>query len=167
MIIEKPDQLQKNTEKRVKKMKQFFSQKPKLKVFLNTEKYDQMIAQVGIPFAALCEHHRVSFHGYASVAYIADKYLIGLSKLARVVEFRLNPTIETLQEKATEQITNDLLTSLKPKGLMVVIKAQHDCIAYRGVKKPSITITSSVRGVFASDLGARQEFLSLINSNHN
>ncbi len=164
MTIEKSEQLQKSTAKRISKMEAFFKQKPKLKAFQNTEKYDQMIAQVGIPVSALCEHHGVSFHGEVAISYIPGSYLVGLSKLARVAEYYLNPTVRTLQERATQQIVNHLLKELKPKGLMVVIKATHDCITYRGVKKPSLTITSSVSGIFSTDLGARQEFLSLINN---
>lgn len=165
MIVEMPGELKKATKKRIAKMKAHFRERPKLKVFLNDKLYDQMIAQVGIPVSALCEHHGVAFHGEVSIAYIADKHLIGLSKLARVAEYFLNPTVFTLQERATEQIKNFLNKELKPLGLMVVIKAQHDCITYRGVKKPSTTITSSISGVFKTDPTAKSEFLQLINSN--
>lgn len=158
--------LKKETQKRVLKLKQEFKE-PKLKVFENIEGYNQIIAQVGIPVTALCEHHHVAFSGCVHIAYIPKDSLIGLSKLARVAERHLNPTVQTIQEKATYRILNDLKKALDPQGIMVVIKAVHNCIAYRGVKKPSITITSAVDGVFADyTSGARQEFLSLINSNY-
>lgn len=165
MKIEKRIQLKKETKKRIERMKREFGKKLILKVFENDEKYDQIIAQVGIPVTALCEHHELAFTGTCSIAYIPDKYLLGLSKLGKIAELYLNPTIKTLQERATQQIINHLKKYLKPKGLMVVIKAQHSCISYRGVKKPSLTITSAVDGLFSTDNNARQEFLSLINSN--
>lgn len=160
--------LKKETARRIKKMQQEFRKPWKFTVFQNKHNYDQIIAQVNIPITALCEHHHVAFHGIANIAYIPGDWVVGLSKLARVAERYLNPTVYTVQEKATHLIMRDLKKALNPKGVMVVIKATHDCIAYRGVKKPSITITSAVDGVFAEDTnGARQEFLSLVNSNHN
>ena len=162
IIIEKEKDLQKNTQKRKKAMVKEFQKELRIKLFENKEKYDQMIAQVKIPFFALCEHHEISFEGEASVAYIPDKWLTGLSKLARIVEYFLNPTIKTIQEKATHQILNCLVKALNPKGVMVVIKARHSCICYRGVKKPSLTITSAIYGGFKDNISTRQEFLSLI-----
>jgi len=162
VIIEKEEDLEKETEKRIMKMKKQFKREPTIKLFENKEKYDQIIAQIGIPFSALCEHHHVSFEGGVSIAYIPDKYLTGLSKLARIVEYYLNPTIKTIQERATKQILDCLIKTLKPRGAMVVIKARHGCICYRGVKKPSWTVTSAVYGVFRKNLSARQELLSLL-----
>ena len=157
--------LKKETKKRIEKMKREFSEIPKLKVFENKEGYNQIIAQVGIPLTALCEHHEVAFFCSASIAYIPGRWLIGLSKLARIAQEFLNPTIKTLQERATQQIINKLEEGLKPKGLMVIIKGRHSCISYRGVKKPSITITSAVKGIFATDSSAKSEFLQLVNHN--
>jgi len=162
IIVEKKKDLKKNTQKRKKAMVKEFQKELRIKLFENKEKYDQMIAQVKIPFFALCEHHEISFEGEASVAYIPDKWLTGLSKLARIVEYFLNPTIKTIQEKATHQILNCLVKTLNPKGVMVVIKARHSCICYRGIKKPSLTITSAVYGNFKDNPMTRQEFLSLI-----
>lgn len=160
IVIEKEKDLAQSTTRRVIKLRQEFKE-PVLKVFENTHHYDQIIAQTEIPFTALCEHHRIAFEGEVSIAYIPGKYLIGLSKLGRIVEYYLNPTVETIQEKATNQIL-EALKLIKPKGLMVIIKAKHGCICYRGVKKPSWTITSAVYGIFRDNINARQEFLSLI-----
>ncbi len=163
--IEFKKDLEEETRKRVEKMKLEFSEEPQLKVFENTEGYDQLIAQVGIPVSAVCEHHKVAFWGEVHIAYIPESHLIGLSKLARVAEFYFNPTVETLQERGTQQIMYHLLNALNPKGIMVVVKAQHNCVVYRGVKKPSMTITSAVKGVFSDPTtGARAEFLSLVNN---
>lgn len=166
MIIEQPEELKLATERRIAKMKKEFSKAPILKAFANREGYKGIVAQVCIPFLALCEHHHCSFEGLAAIAYIPGTHLLGLSKLARVVEYYLNPTVKTLQERATTKILVHLKKSLNPAGLMVVLKAKHSCVAYRGVRKPSLTITSEVSGIFATDVGARSEFLSLINSNN-
>jgi GTP cyclohydrolase I len=152
------------TAKRIKKLKGEFSKLPILKVFENTEKYDQMVILANIEFAALCEHHQIEFHGIAHVGYLPKDSLIGISKLARVVEQCLNPTICTVQEKATKQILDVLKKALDPSGIMVVVKGKHGCVGYRGIKKPaSVMITSAIDGAFKSELsGARAEFLSLI-----
>lgn len=160
---ELPHELKQSTAHRVKKMQAEFARPPILKVFKN-EGYDQIIGQVSIPITALCEHHEVAFSGEVHIGYIPDEWLVGLSKLARVAEYYLNPVRKTLQERATHQILNHLKKHLKPRGIMVVIKATHTCITYRGVKKPSLTITSAVDGFFADPTkGARQEFLQLVN----
>jgi GTP cyclohydrolase I len=150
------------TKDRIKRMKEEFSKDPECKVFDNKYNYDGMLIQKGIPYSANCEHHRVAFNGEVSVGYIPTTKLIGLSKIGRIVEWYLNPTVYTLQEKATEQIIKRLDKELEPKGVMVVVTGIHTCIAYRGVKKPSTTITSAVRGNFADNEKTRQEFLSLI-----
>ena len=162
IIIEKEKDLKKNTQKRKKAMIKEFQKKLRIKLFRNKDGYDQIIAQIGIPFSALCEHHEVSFEGECSIAYLPDKWLTGLSKLARTVEYFLNPTVKTIQEKATHQILNCLVKALNPKGVMVVIKARHSCICYRGVKKPSLTITSAIYGTFKDNPSTKQEFLNLI-----
>ncbi len=83
------------------------------------------------------------------------------------MEYHLNPTVKTIQEKATHKILNHLKEALKPRGLMVVLEAKHSCIAYRGVKKPSLTITSAVDGIFAEQGNdAKYEFLNFINRNN-
>ena len=167
MSIQKETQAQLATEtaKRVVKMKKEFSLPPKIKVFENTEKYTQLISQVGVSVSALCEHHEVAFSGDVAIGYIPGDSLVGLSKLARVAEHFLNPTVKTVQEKATQQIINYLEKVLKPKGLMVIVRARHGCMGYRGAKKNAITITSSVRGLFEEDLGLRNEFLQIVHLN--
>lgn len=158
-------QLCEETAKRVAKMQKEFSIPPKLKVFENTEKYSQLIAQVGVPVSALCEHHEVAFSGDVSIGYVPNDSLVGLSKLARVSEHFLNPTVKTVQEKATQQIINYLEKSLKPLGIMVIVRARHNCVTYRGVKKAGVTVTSAVSGLFKEDLGLRQEFLQIVHLN--
>jgi len=162
-IVEKEKDLEVETKKRIDKLNKEFAEKPIIKLFENIHGYDQIIAQVGIPVSALCEHHHVSFEGEVAIAYIPDKYLTGLSKLGRLSEYYLNPTVKTTQEKATHQILKDLIATLNPLGAMVVVKARHNCICFRGVKKPSTTITSAVYGKFKEQQATRQEFLSLLN----
>ena len=160
--IELPKDLKKETTRRVREMKKEFSGDPEIKLFPNDKNYDQIIAQVGIKFSSLCEHHLVSFHGDVSIAYIPNLWLTGLSKFARVVKKYLNPVRPTIQEKATQQITNHLIKALQPNGLMVIIRAEHDCIGYRGIKSPSTTITSAVYGSFRDNSAIKQEFLTLL-----
>ena len=161
-IFEKDEQLKEETVKRIEKMKAEFTE-PTIKLFDNTYKYDGIIAQSQITFSSLCEHHQVAFEGEATVAYIPGKYLTGLSKLARIVEFYLNPTLPTVQEKATQQIMEHLKeTIIDAKGFAVIIKAKHNCVCYRGVKKPSTTSTSAVSGVFKDNPQTRHELLSII-----
>jgi len=151
-----------DTKQRIKRMKKEFSKEPNIKVFENDEHYDQLIIQSGIPFMANCEHHRIAFTGIAHIGYLPNSKLVGLSKMARIVELYLNPTIYTLQERATEQIANYFMEKVKPEGVMVVLEGVHACISYRGVKKPSKTITSAIRGKFRTDEGLKSEFLRLI-----
>ena len=161
MIVEKLCDLKKETRRRVRKMKKEFEKEPAIKVFDNAVAgYNQMIIQKGIPFMSMCEHHHVAFMGDVTIGYIPDKKVIGLSKLARIAEYFFNPTKPTLQERGTQQIADYLWDNLKPLGVMVVARATHGCIAYRGVKKPSETITSAIRGAFERK-ETRQEFLSL------
>jgi len=166
IIKEVDEELDQNTEKRVHKMLSEFSDVPIVKLFPNTYKYDGIISQVKIPISAVCEHHEVAFQGFIHIAYIPGQWVTGLSKLARVAEYYLNPTVKTVQEKANSQIINHLNAVLEDnQGIMVVIEATHNCISFRGVKKPSVTITSMVTGVFAEKGNdAKSEFLSLINS---
>ena len=158
-------QKKKETKKRIKKMKLEFNRLPIIKLFENDKKYDDMVAQLGIPITATCEHHEVQFHGEVFVAYVPDKWLVGLSKLARVSEYFLNPTVKTIQEKATKQILNYLERRIKSRGVIVVVKANHGCISLRGVKKPSLTVTMASSGCFSEpEKNFRSEFLDLVNS---
>jgi len=159
---EKLNELHKETAERIERMNEEFAKEPKIKTFDNDENYDQMIIQKDIPFMALCEHHEVAFMGTISLAYIPKDKLIGLSKLARISEYYANPTVKTLQERITQQIADKLDEILKPKGVAVLVKANHGCMCYRGVKKPSETITSALKGVFLEETRTRQEFMELI-----
>ncbi len=164
-LYELKHQTKKETAKRIKKMELEFKKAPAVKLFEKTEKYDQIIAQLGIPITAKCEHHEVQFHGEVFIGYVPNKWLVGLSKMARVSEYFLNPTIKTIQEKATNQILNYLEKILKPVGMIVVIKASHGCIGLRGVKKPSLTFTMATSGCFADQRqNHKSDFLNLVNS---
>ena len=125
------------------------------------QSHDEIILVKDIPLYSVCEHHLLPFIGKAHVAYIPDKKITGLSKLARVVEIfsrRLQ-----VQERLTAQVADLIMSKLSPKGVMVIVEAEHLCMTMRGVKKPgAFTVTSVVRGVFRSDPKTRQEALDLI-----
>jgi len=132
-----------------------------LTVFHN-EDHEEMIMVKDIPFYSICEHHLVPFFGKAHIVYIPTKGKVtGLSKLVRVIEgFAKRPQV---QERLTSEIADTLMDRLKPRGVFVVIEAEHLCMSMRGVKKPgSVTVTSAVRGVFAKHEKTRAEALSLI-----
>lgn len=127
------------------------------------EGHDEMVLVKQIPMYSTCEHHLVSFHGVAHVGYIpgVDGRVTGLSKLARVVDlYAKRPQV---QERLTSQIADAVMRKLKPRGVIVVIEAEHLCMAMRGVRKPgAVTTTSAVRGQFKSDSASRSEALELI-----
>ncbi len=125
--------------------------------------HDEMIMIRGIPMFSLCEHHLTPFSGVAHVAYLpnADGRITGLSKIARVVDV-LSKRLQ-VQERLTTEIADALDRALEPKGVFVVLEAEHLCMTMRGVKKPgSVTVTSAVRGRFRSDARTRAEAMSLI-----
>jgi GTP cyclohydrolase IA len=126
-----------------------------------TEKYDEMVLVKDIAFNSMCEHHMLPFIGKAHIGYIPSGKVVGLSKLARVVEeVSHRPQV---QERMTEQIANLLLDELQVKGVAVVIEASHSCMAIRGVRKPeSICVTSAMKGIFRSNLSSRSEVMQLI-----
>ncbi|WP_431238550.1 GTP cyclohydrolase I FolE [Mycolicibacterium aichiense] len=133
---------------------------------LNTtfdEQHDELVLVKDIPMYSTCEHHLVAFHGVAHVGYIPgeDGRVTGLSKLARVVDlYAKRPQV---QERLTTQIADAVMRKLKPRGVIVVIEAEHLCMAMRGVRKPgSSTTTSAVRGQFKNDKASRAEALDLI-----
>jgi GTP cyclohydrolase IA len=129
--------------------------------FPNDEHYDELVLVEGIPFQSLCMHHLLPFHGVAHVAYLPDDRLIGLSKLARVVELFARDL--QLQERLATQIADWLEESLRPRGVGVVLEAEHLCMSLRGVQKPGArTVTSALRGGVKDDPRTRAEFLSLI-----
>jgi len=126
-----------------------------------TEKYDEMVVLKDIPFYSMCEHHFLPFMGKANVAYIPNGKVVGVSKLARIVEaFARRPQV---QERLTCQIAEMLMQGLQAKGVGVVLEATHTCMTIRGVKKPgSIMMTSAMLGSFRSNLATRTEALSLL-----
>lgn len=135
-------------------------QKFKFSTF-DAEGYDQMIIQTNIPFYSLCEHHLAPFFGVGHIAYIPQERIVGLSKLARVLDMFARRLQN--QERVTKQTAEYLNQNLKPKGVAVAIRAQHLCIAMRGIKKHDTwTITSELSGVFRDNLSCRNEFLELI-----
>lgn len=162
----------KNTPRRVAEMyEEIFSGMKKdahdeLKVFFEKE-HDEIILLKDIPLYSVCEHHMVPFIGSAHVAYIPDANRItGLSKIARVVD-TLAKKLQ-VQERLTTEIAEVLMTKLKPKGVLVVIEAEHLCMSMRGVNKPGIvTTTSAVKGVFRKSQKTRSEALSLIRHSRN
>ncbi len=125
--------------------------------------HDEMVMVRDIPFASLCEHHLVPFLGKAHVAYIPaeDGRITGLSKLARLVDGYARRL--QVQERMTTQIADAIANVLSPRGVLVVIEAEHLCMSMRGVKKPgTVTVTSSVRGLFRSDVATRAEAMQFI-----
>ena len=128
--------------------------------FPNEEGYDELVVVRDIPFHSLCMHHMLPFHGTATVAYITDERILGLSKLARVVDMFARDL--QVQERLTKQVANWLEQHLRPKGVGVVLEAEHMCMTLRGVQKPgSRTVTSALHGLVREDLRTREEFLAL------
>ena len=127
------------------------------------EQHDELVLVKNIPMYSTCEHHLVAFHGVAHVGYIPgeDGRVTGLSKLARVVDlYAKRPQV---QERLTAQVADGIMRKLKPRGVIVVIEAEHLCMAMRGVRKPgATTTTSAVRGQFKTDNASRAEALELI-----
>jgi GTP cyclohydrolase I len=127
------------------------------------EDHDELVLVKDIPMYSTCEHHLVPFHGVAHVGYIPglDGRVTGLSKLARLVEvFARRPQV---QERMTGQIADALNDVLKPRGALVVIEAEHLCMAMRGIRKPgATTVTSAVRGIFRENAATRAEAMSLV-----
>ena len=134
---------------------------PKVTFFPNDERYTSMVMERDIPFYSLCSHHFVPFYGHAHVAYIPNESIVGLSKMARILEFYARRP--QLQERLTEQIASYMAEKLDPQGVMVVIEARHLCVEMRGIKKPgALTVTSAIRGIFNTQ-SVREEFLALLN----
>jgi GTP cyclohydrolase IA len=131
-----------------------------LTTFPNDEGYDEFVLVRGVPFHSLCMHHVLPFHGVAHVAYLPAERIVGLSKLARVVDLFARDL--QLQERLTTQIAGWLQAQLKPKGVGVVLEAEHLCMSLRGVQKPGAkTVTSALHGLVRDDPRTRAEFLSL------
>ena len=126
------------------------------------ENYDEIVLLRDVPFYSICEHHIMPFIGKVHVAYLPDGQVLGVSKLARVVDCfarRLQ-----VQERLTVQIADFLMVNLRPKGVAVVVEASHSCMTIRGIKKPgSVMVTSALRGIFIRDPRSRNEVLRLMN----
>ena len=132
-----------------------------LKTVFREGGYNQIVLLRNIPFNSMCEHHFLPFVGHAHVAYLPDKRVVGLSKLARVVEgFALRPQV---QERLTDQVADAIMECLRPLGAICVIDASHTCMTIRGIKKPGTTlVTSAIRGTFVKNQATRNEVLNLI-----
>ncbi|HEY7609165.1 MAG TPA: GTP cyclohydrolase I FolE [Alphaproteobacteria bacterium] len=131
------------------------------RTFTETEGYDEMVVLTDIRFESHCEHHVAPIIGRAHVAYLPDRRVVGISKLARLIEVfsrRLQ-----IQEKMTAQIANALDRVLQPKGAAVIVEATHHCMTTRGVHKPGVTmVTSRMLGAFRNDQATRREFLAMV-----
>ena len=126
-----------------------------------TEKYDEIVLVRDIAFDSVCEHHLLPFMGRAHIGYLPDGRVLGLSKLARLVEAVAHRP--QVQERMTEQIADLLVDDLGAKGVAVVVEATHTCMTIRGVRKPgSVCVTSAMKGIFRSNVSSRAEVLSLI-----
>jgi len=126
-----------------------------------TEKYDEIVLLRDVPFYSICEHHMMPFIGKAHVAYLPKGKVLGVSKLARIVDCfarRLQ-----VQERLTGQIADFIMDNLEPKGVALVLEAAHSCMTIRGIKKPgSMMVTSALRGIFKKDPKSRHEVMTLM-----
>jgi GTP cyclohydrolase I len=126
-----------------------------------TENYSEIVLLRDIPFYSVCEHHLMPFIGSAHVAYIPSGTILGVSKLARIVDCFAR-RLQT-QERLTYQIADFIMGKLKPQGVAIVLEASHSCVTIRGIKKPgSVMVTSALRGIFLKDSRTRSEVLSLM-----
>jgi len=132
-----------------------------LAVGFEDEKHEEMVVLKDIPFYSMCEHHFLPFHGLAHVGYIPRGRLVGISKLARVVEILARRP--QLQERLTGQIADTIMEALEARGVGVVIEAEHLCMTMRGIRKPgSRLVTSANRGIFRTYPATRAEFFSIL-----
>jgi GTP cyclohydrolase IA len=141
---------------------EMFSPRPfDLTTFPNDAKYDELIIARSLPVQSVCEHHLLPFMGVAHVGYLPGERILGLSKLARVVElFARRPQV---QERLTQQVADWLQDQLAPRGVGVVVEAEHLCMTVRGVQAPgATTVTSALHGQLRSDAASRAEFFTLI-----
>jgi len=136
---------------------------PKKHLSLFRENYDEIVLLRDVPFYSICEHHLMPFIGSANVAYLPSGMVLGVSKLARVVDCFAR-RLQT-QERLTYQIADFIMNSLKPQGVAVVLESSHSCMTIRGIKKPgSVMVTSALRGIFRRDPKSRNEVLSLMHN---
>lgn len=131
------------------------------RTFEETEGYDEMVVLRDIRFESFCEHHVAPIIGVAHCAYLPDRRVVGISKIARVIELYAKRL--QIQEKLTSQVANAIQDVLRPRGVAVVVRATHQCMTTRGVRKPGVSmITSQMLGAFRSDAATRREFLAMI-----
>lgn len=132
----------------------------RMTTFPNDEGYDELVLARDIPLRSVCQHHMLPFVGVAHVGYLPGARILGLSKLARVVEhFACRPQV---QERLTKQVADHLAEQLRPRGVGVVVEAEHTCMTLRGVRATgSRTVTSTLLGTLRDDAASRQEFLAL------
>jgi GTP cyclohydrolase I len=136
-----------------------------LTTFPNDEGYDELVLAKSIPVQSLCEHHLLPFHGIAHIGYLPGERILGLSKLARVVDLFARDL--QVQERLTQQVADGLQEHLAPKGVGVVIEAEHLCMSLRGVRATgSRTVTSALHGLLREDARSRQEFFTLTGMAH-
>jgi len=136
---------------------------PKKHLSIFSENYDEIVLLRDVPFYSICEHHLMPFIGSANVAYLPSGTVLGVSKLARIVDCFAR-RLQT-QERLTYQIADFIMNSLKPKGVAVVLEASHSCMTIRGIKKPgSVMVTSALRGIFKRDSRSRNEVMSLMHN---
>ncbi len=136
---------------------------PKKHLSIFSENYDEIVLLRDVPFYSICEHHLMPFIGSANVAYLPSGTVLGVSKLARVVDCFAR-RLQT-QERLTYKIADFIMNSLKPQGVAVVLEASHSCMTIRGIKKPgSVMVTSALRGIFKRDPRSRNEILSLMHN---
>jgi GTP cyclohydrolase I len=134
-----------------------------LTVGFDEEHHKEMVVVKDIPFHSVCEHHLMVFHGFAHVGYVPDGRIVGISKIARLVEILARRP--QVQERLTSQIADLLMEGLRPRGAGVVIEATHLCMTIRGVRKPgSKVVTSATRGIFRENPSTRAEFFSIVKS---
>jgi GTP cyclohydrolase IA len=126
-----------------------------------TQKYDEMLIERDIRFESMCEHHLLPFFGRAHIAYLPNGKIVGLSKIARVVEaLARRPQV---QERMTEDLADLFMEELQPRGVGVILEASHSCMTIRGVRKPdSICVTSAMRGAFRDNQSTRAEMMALV-----
>ncbi len=126
-----------------------------------TQKYDEMVIERDIRFESMCEHHLLPFYGRAHVAYLPNGKIVGLSKIARVVEaLARRPQV---QERMTEGLADLFMEELDPRGVGVILEASHSCMTIRGIRKPdSICVTSAMRGAFRDNSSTRAEMMALV-----
>jgi GTP cyclohydrolase I len=126
-----------------------------------TQPYDEVVLEKDIEFASVCEHHLLPFMGKVHIAYLPNGRIVGLSKLARVVEVLSHRP--QVQERMTEDLADLLMTALEPRGVAVIIEASHTCMTIRGVRKPdAVCTTSAMRGSFRENAATRSELLALL-----